>query len=81
MNFDVTRAWKDETYRQSLSEEERSHLPENPVGEIELSESELEAIHGGWNQNQGGQDISTNGYCTFLICIVSFICHSGVACI
>ncbi len=40
MNFDVVRAWKDESYRQSLSEEELRNLPENPVGELELSDAD-----------------------------------------
>ncbi len=36
MKIDIIRAWKDEGYRWSLSEEERHTLPENPVGELEL---------------------------------------------
>ncbi len=32
MKFDVVRAWKDENYRQSLSEEQRRLLPANPAG-------------------------------------------------
>ncbi len=42
----IVRAWKDEAYRQSLSAEEQAVLPGNPVGEIELTEAELEAIAG-----------------------------------
>ncbi len=42
----IVRAWKDETYRQSLSAEEQAVLPSNPVGEIELTQAELEAISG-----------------------------------
>lgn len=45
MKFDIVRAWKDETYRQSLSEEQLSALPVNPAGE--LNETELAAIYGG----------------------------------
>ncbi len=44
---DVVRAWKDEAYRASLSEDERSLLPENPAGMVELSDQELEGIAGG----------------------------------
>jgi mersacidin/lichenicidin family type 2 lantibiotic len=47
MKFDVARAWKDEEYRQSLSEEELLGLPENPVGELELTDADLETVYGG----------------------------------
>jgi mersacidin/lichenicidin family type 2 lantibiotic len=83
MKLDVTRAWKDEAYRESLSAEERCLLPENPAGEIELSEAELEAVYGG-AANQGGAGgpaIQTNGYCTLLVCLVSVICLSGIICL
>jgi len=46
MKFDVTRAWKDETYRQSLSEEQLAMLPANPAGE-EIKDTDLEAVFGG----------------------------------
>jgi len=44
MNSNVVRAWKDEFYRRSLSDEERSQLPENPVGELELTDTELGSV-------------------------------------
>ncbi len=43
-NIDIVRAWKDEDYRQSLSEEERAQLPANPAGFVELSLEELEEM-------------------------------------
>jgi len=43
---DIVRAWKDETYRQNLSVEEQGVLPANPVGEIDLTDEELEAVYG-----------------------------------
>jgi mersacidin/lichenicidin family type 2 lantibiotic len=43
----IVRAWKDEEYRLSLSDAERSRLPENPVGAIELSDTDLAAAAGG----------------------------------
>src|SRR5690348_7454336 len=46
MKLDIVRAWKDEAYRQQLSSEHQALLPANPVGELELSDAELEAIHG-----------------------------------
>ncbi len=45
MGLDVVRAWKDETYRESLSEEERDQLLQNPVGE--LTDDDLQSIYGG----------------------------------
>ena len=49
----IIRAWKDPEYRQSLSEEEREHLPENPAGAIELTDEELDLAAGGsWRQSQ-----------------------------
>jgi mersacidin/lichenicidin family type 2 lantibiotic len=44
---DIIRAWKDEEYRNSLSESERAQFPENPAGLIELADAELEAVAGG----------------------------------
>ena len=43
MKFDLVRSWKDESYRQQFSAEE---MPANPAGELELSDAQLEAIHG-----------------------------------
>ena len=45
MKFDIVRAWKDESYRQSLSEEQLNTLPVNPVGI--LSDAQLEVVYGG----------------------------------
>lgn len=46
-NFDIIRAWKDEEFRNSLSEEQRLMLPENPAGLIELSDEEMQSLAGG----------------------------------
>lgn len=46
-NFDVIRAWKDEEYRDSLSEAERAQLPEDPAGAIELQDFDLSRAAGG----------------------------------
>ena len=45
---DIIRAWKDEDYRNSLSEEQRSQLPENPAGMVELSDADMESVAGGF---------------------------------
>lgn len=46
MKFDLVRAWKDESYRQSLSDEERGMAPASPVGEVELADDSLQSIYG-----------------------------------
>ena len=46
-NRNIVRAWKDEEYRLSLSEEERSRLPESPVGAIALTDADLAGASGG----------------------------------
>ena len=44
---DTIRAWKDKQYRQSLSEAERALLPENPAGDISLTDAEIDQVAGG----------------------------------
>ncbi len=44
---DIIRAWKDQEHRLNLSDEEKSLLPENPAGAIELTEDDLDATVGG----------------------------------
>lgn len=36
--LEIARAWKDEAYRDSLTEEQRAKLPENPAGIIEMAD-------------------------------------------
>ena len=45
MKFDIARAWKDETYRQTLSDKQLEMLPANPAGE--LNDAEMAAVCGG----------------------------------
>ena len=45
--LDIIRAWKDEEYFNRLSESERSLLPANPAGIVELSDLELTEAEGG----------------------------------
>ena len=42
--MDIIRAWKDEGYRNSLSEAERAALPPNPAGLMTLTNEELGAV-------------------------------------
>lgn len=54
MKVDIIRAWKDSRYRGSLSSEEQAMLPENPVGQLELTDDELKAVSGGQALTGGG---------------------------
>jgi mersacidin/lichenicidin family type 2 lantibiotic len=47
INEQIIRSWKDETYLLSLSSEERTYLPDTPVGLIELTDEELLGVDGG----------------------------------
>jgi len=84
MQIDIVRAWKDEAYRLSLSEEERLALPENPVGEIELTDADLEAVYGGQSTNGIGCSIVCNSgaVCQSAVCgsavCNSVVCHSAI---
>ena len=49
--MDIIRAWKDEGYRNSLSEAERAALPENPAGIVELSDEEMQIAWGGGSRH------------------------------
>jgi mersacidin/lichenicidin family type 2 lantibiotic len=62
--LDIIRAWKDEEYCSSLSAEQRTLLPENPVGLIELTDLDLRGAEGG--------TISTPMGCPSVITICSF---------
>jgi mersacidin/lichenicidin family type 2 lantibiotic len=44
---DIIRAWKDEEFRLSLTDEQRAQLPQNPAGVIELADDELRSVAGG----------------------------------
>ncbi len=46
-NVDVVRAWRDEEYRNSLSEAERATLPEHPVGLADIDDDVLRSVTGG----------------------------------
>ena len=45
-HIDIVRAWKDELYRASLSQEELASLPEHPAGLIELGDDALTGVAG-----------------------------------
>jgi mersacidin/lichenicidin family type 2 lantibiotic len=62
---DIIRAWKDEDYRNSLSEAQRAQLPAHPAGLIELTTDELDLV-------AGAESIITNG--SWQVMPVSFEC-------
>jgi len=86
MNPDIARAWKDQTYREHLSAEERTQVPANPAGEIELSEADLAAIYGGdgWGEESGacawdgtsGMQTEQNSHICSILC--SHTCRIGI---
>ncbi len=57
---DTIRAWKDRSYRESLSDEQRAQLLANPIGDV-LSEEELQAVTGGL---RGNCDTDDSGACS-----------------
>ena len=54
MKFDIARAWKDASYRASLSEEQLRTLPANPAGELTEDELAEVAGAGGFPAIRGG---------------------------
>lgn len=46
-SVDIARALKDKEYYESLTPEQKSLVPTNPVGEAELSDADLELAAGG----------------------------------
>jgi mersacidin/lichenicidin family type 2 lantibiotic len=46
-SVDTIRAWKDEAFRASLTDSERTSMPENPAGPIGMSPAQLEGSAGG----------------------------------
>jgi mersacidin/lichenicidin family type 2 lantibiotic len=46
-NIDIIRAWKDAEYRNSLTDEQKTQLPDNPAGAINLTDEQMETITGG----------------------------------
>ncbi|HSF43118.1 MAG TPA: mersacidin/lichenicidin family type 2 lantibiotic [Thermoanaerobaculia bacterium] len=74
MNKDqIIRAWRDADYFFSLSEEQKAHLPGNPVGMIELSQDALTDVLGAshstcWNSCHRTQDPCCSDTCYSASC-------------
>ena len=56
---DIIGAWKDQDYRQSLTQTQRDQLPEHPAGLIELTDAELVGAAGGLAPNERSGPVST----------------------
>jgi mersacidin/lichenicidin family type 2 lantibiotic len=72
--FDIIRAWKDEEYRKSLTNEQRASMPANPAGQIELTDADMGAVAGGTAQEQ---DLERTGSGLTLGCCSSVINECG----
>ncbi|MBK8252963.1 MAG: mersacidin/lichenicidin family type 2 lantibiotic [Polyangiaceae bacterium] len=64
---DIIKAWKNSTFRASLSAEERAGLPQNPAGLIELIDDELEVVGGGTKNSCTTACPSYKGMCCSII--------------
>lgn len=72
-DIDIIRAWKDEEYRKSLTDEQRASMPMNPAGQIELSDADLGSVAGGTDQT----DLQRTGSGLTLGCCSSVINECG----
>ncbi len=65
---DIARAWKDEAYRASLTDEQRASLPEHPVGPIELDDAQLSGVVGGVLVPRPADRTTWSAYCSIKWC-------------
>ena len=61
MSKKITKAWKDEDFRMSLTDKERDLLPENPAGIVELTDEALDSL-------LAGGAMETDGSCCWSSC-------------
>jgi mersacidin/lichenicidin family type 2 lantibiotic len=79
MKFDIVRAWKDASYRNSLSEEELALLPSNPAGEIELTDADLETITGAGHHHGHSGGYGSTGGTAVISAVRTLICVNSLA--
>jgi mersacidin/lichenicidin family type 2 lantibiotic len=65
MKLNVTRAWKDEMYCESLNAEQLAALPAHPAG-VEMTEVELEAAFGGSGYRESMSSMAV-GLCDLIL--------------
>jgi mersacidin/lichenicidin family type 2 lantibiotic len=58
--MNIVPTWKNATSRQSLTAETQALLPTKLVGEVELTDADLEGIHGGNSSGILTDDLSHN---------------------
>lgn len=67
--LDLGRAWRDEDYYLSLTEEERASLGAHPAGAMDLDDPVLKSITGGCGTTKpiecGEPTVSQTGICTY----------------
>ncbi|GCE22331.1 mersacidin/lichenicidin family type 2 lantibiotic [Dictyobacter kobayashii] len=51
MNINITKAWKDAQYRETLTSEELAQLPQNPIGALELTDADLSTVTGAFGSH------------------------------
>ena len=63
--LDIIRAWKDEDYANSLTDAEKTMLPQNPAGFVELADEDMA-------QAAGGTIITLGLICSLALSCISF---------
>jgi len=63
LSIDVIRAWKNEDYRASLTDEQLPQLPANPAGGIEVRQSDRNIFETGRHTDRGGVLSKSHGAC------------------
>jgi mersacidin/lichenicidin family type 2 lantibiotic len=67
----IVRAWKDETYRRSLTQEQLAELPEHPAGSIEFDGGAVAVQTNGKKCETPGGTIYCTVWCTaYTACVV-----------
>lgn len=73
MNIErIVNAWRDDEYRADLDEASLKALPISPIGEIDLSDADLEQV-------AGGEAASTSWACAIITLITAQYCVSILA--
>lgn len=64
--FDVVRVCKAAHYHEALTNEKRARLPPNPIGMVELADTDRSQISGafrsGYDGEEGGYDSENDGF-------------------